>query len=201
MPIKVACACGAAFAAKDELAGRTVACPKCKQPLKIPAPQAAAVAPQAPHANAGLFDDVGLKARDTTVPRCPSCAAEMAPNAILCIKCGFNTKLGKRMQTINMAADPNAAPAGGGGGHGGHGGDVTAMIMARAAKNAEDDVEEEEDADWEEVEDDWEEETEEDDDLEEEEDDLEEEEDDEWDDEDDDDDDLEEDDEEDEEWD
>ena len=36
MPIKVQCACGKAFAAKDELAGKTVKCPGCQKPLKIP---------------------------------------------------------------------------------------------------------------------------------------------------------------------
>ena len=91
MPIKVACKCGAAFAAKDELAGRTVACPKCKQPLKIQAAQpAAAAAPAAPHANADLFDGLGLKARDESIPRCPGCNADMPANAVLCVKCGYN---------------------------------------------------------------------------------------------------------------
>lgn len=144
MPIKVVCQCGAAFAAKDELAGRTVACPKCKQPLKIGTPQAAPVAQAAPaapvhHANADLFDDVGLRARATNMARCPSCDSDLPPNAVLCVKCGYNFKLGKKMQTMNMAAD--GAPVAGG--HGGHGGDVTAMIMARAAQNAEDDKSEE----------------------------------------------------------
>ncbi|QDU28133.1 hypothetical protein ETAA8_32330 [Anatilimnocola aggregata] len=134
MPIKVACACGAAFAAKDELAGRTVACPKCKQPLKIQAPQAA---PAPIHSNAGLFDDIGLKARDSNIPRCPGCGADMPPNAVLCVKCGYNVKLGKRMQTISMSGDAPAAVAGGG--HGAHA-DATAQIMAKAAKDAEDDV-------------------------------------------------------------
>jgi hypothetical protein len=145
MPIKVACQCGAAFAAKDELAGRTVACPKCKQPLKIPAPQAiaastqaAAVAPQAApvsHANADLFDDLGLRARASADARCPSCGSDLPPNAVLCVKCGYNLKLGKKMQTVNMAADGSAPVATG------HGGQVTAMIMARAAQNAVEDVE------------------------------------------------------------
>lgn len=133
MPIKVACACGAAFAAKDELAGRTVACPKCKQPLKIAAPQPAA--PAAPHANADLFDGLGLAARDTSQPRCPGCAADMPPNAVLCVKCGYNVKLGRRMQTISMSGEaPAAAEAGG------HGGGVTSMLMARAAAAAEEDA-------------------------------------------------------------
>src|SRR5258708_17142452 len=36
MPIKFQCACGKASGAKDELAGKTVKCPGCQQPLKIP---------------------------------------------------------------------------------------------------------------------------------------------------------------------
>ncbi|WP_254507881.1 hypothetical protein [Anatilimnocola floriformis] len=136
MPIKATCACGASFAAKDELAGRTVACPKCKQPLTIPRPQAPA-APAVPHENADLFDGLGLKARDESQGRCPSCSAPMAPNAVICVKCGFNTKLGKRMQTISMS---NEAPAATGGGHGGHGGDATGMLMARARAAAEEDA-------------------------------------------------------------
>jgi hypothetical protein len=137
MPIKVACGCGAAFAAKDELAGRTVACPKCKQPLTIPRPQAAAApaAPAAPSVNPDLFDDVGLKARDPSGPRCPGCGADMAPNAVLCIKCGYNTKLGRRMETIRMSGSAGEAGAGAGA----HG-NVTEMVMARAAKAAEEDA-------------------------------------------------------------
>src|SRR5262245_42215320 len=48
MPIKVQCECGKAFAAKDELAGKTVKCPGCQKPLKIPGGAAtpAAAAPK-----------------------------------------------------------------------------------------------------------------------------------------------------------
>lgn len=64
----------------------------------------------------------------------------MAPNAVICIKCGFNPKLGRRMETIKMSGAAAGESAGGGGGHGGHGAGVTEMLMARAAKNAEDDA-------------------------------------------------------------
>ena len=38
MPIKVKCgSCSAAFSAKDGLAGKTVKCPKCSSPLRVPA--------------------------------------------------------------------------------------------------------------------------------------------------------------------
>ncbi len=61
----------------------------------------------------------------------------MAPNAVLCIKCGYNTKTGKKLQTISMSGE---AAGSGGGDHGGHGAGVTAMLMARAAAAAEEDA-------------------------------------------------------------
>jgi hypothetical protein len=106
MPIKVTCTCGAAFAAKDELAGRTVACPKCKQPLTIgsgaaPAqrPAAARPAPQpaADLSAPSIFDEAGLKARQTTGQVCPSCYHAMKQGAILCVHCGYNMQLGRKM--------------------------------------------------------------------------------------------------------
>lgn len=42
MSIPVRCQCGQSFSAKDELAGRTLKCPKCQSPLTIPAPGKAA---------------------------------------------------------------------------------------------------------------------------------------------------------------
>ncbi len=50
MPIRVSCQCGQSFAAPDHLAGKRVKCPKCAQPLAIPAaaPAGSAPAKQAP---------------------------------------------------------------------------------------------------------------------------------------------------------
>src|SRR5439155_726615 len=123
MPIKVQCACGKAFAAKDELAGKTVKCPVCQQPLKIPggsaapaakpaaakpatakpvagkpvaaAPRSAGSAPAASAADA--FDEVGLQAAATGTQPCPGCTEPMPIAAVICIKCGYNTRLGRRM--------------------------------------------------------------------------------------------------------
>jgi DNA-directed RNA polymerase subunit RPC12/RpoP len=39
--------------------------------------------------------------------RCPACNQSIKPDAIICIKCGYNLKKGKRMQTA--VADPGAA--------------------------------------------------------------------------------------------
>src|SRR5215831_11304952 len=39
--IRVKCACGAAIAAPSRLAGKRVKCPKCGQPVALPAPEPA----------------------------------------------------------------------------------------------------------------------------------------------------------------
>lgn len=103
MPIAATCACGKRLQVKDELAGKKVRCPNCKQPLKIPdAPAAAAPAAGSPAAGGfggadsgmeDLFDEVGLKQRQGAT--CPNCTSDMKPGAILCIECGYNTQTGE----------------------------------------------------------------------------------------------------------
>jgi hypothetical protein len=82
-----------------------VQCPKCKSPLSIPAPQRAAapVGPQIPAtpqpfaAGPSIFDDAGMRTFTPGKPLCPECQAEMQPGAILCVKCGYNVQLGRKM--------------------------------------------------------------------------------------------------------
>ncbi len=154
MPIKVQCACGKAFAAKDELAGKTVKCPACQQPLKIPGGPAASApaakpaaakpaakpaaptraAAPAPAASAGdLFDEVGLQAAAVGTQPCPGCTEPMPIAAVVCIKCGYNTRLGRRMETVKV---------GGGGGPDGHGA-VAHDLLNRAAQVMDEDAAEE----------------------------------------------------------
>lgn len=133
MPIDVTCQCGKRLKAKDELAGRTVKCPACQQPLKIARPQPAAPDPSG--AFADLFDEVGMAA--SSGPTCPSCNAGIAEGAILCIQCGFNLETGKHTRT-NIATG-GAAPSTGVGHGGEHGGSEAEAILAKAA--ASDDVE------------------------------------------------------------
>ena len=125
MPIPVACQCGASFNAKDELAGKAVRCPKCKQPLKIPAPQPA---PAAASALDDLFDEVGISQKEG--PMCPNCGEGLKPNAILCVACGFNTQTGETAQGVSVAGKLA--------GHEGSAEDV----LERAAKQIEVDKEE-----------------------------------------------------------
>jgi hypothetical protein len=169
MPIKVQCACGKAFAAKDELAGKTVKCPACQKPLKIPGaaapakaakqdggksaakPEAAKAAAPAkkskaddddyslsaeeppPRPTSNLFDEVGLKAAPKGTMPCPGCTEPLPPEAVICVKCGYNMKLGRKMQTMVV---------GGSSPHGeiGHGA-VAQDLLDRAAETIEGDEE------------------------------------------------------------
>lgn len=108
MPIAVACQCGAKFAAKDELAGKAVKCPKCSQPLRIPAAEGAAKpsaaaktptkAPEPPVDNSvsNILDEFGI-GKTVVGNKCPSCQAAMAEGAVICIQCGYNTKTNKKL--------------------------------------------------------------------------------------------------------
>lgn len=154
MPIKVSCSCGQSFAAKDEMAGKTVKCPKCKQPLTIPragsagrpsAPRgqgaSAGAAQQAARANpqptprvqpAGgdlgdLFDEIGIAAAAPDAgPPCPSCGKALKRGAVLCVECGFNLQTGQRLASMAAAAPPS-----------GHGDPLAGQAEALVAKAAE----------------------------------------------------------------
>lgn len=106
MPIKVACSCGRSFAAPDHLAGRAVKCPNCSQPLNIPA----AAQPQqttTPAAGglADLLAEEGLAAKAGSGPQCPSCSAPMPPHGFICVQCGYNVQLGRRIQIPGESAN------------------------------------------------------------------------------------------------
>ena len=139
MPIKVSCTCGAAFAAKDELAGRTVACPKCQQPLtiprgapaqrQVPAQRPAQAPPPAPEVPS-IFDEAGMKAKQHTGQVCPSCYHPMKSGTIICVHCGYSLQLGRKMEMQIYGRE------------GGHG-EAAAMALQRAANTLEEDKREE----------------------------------------------------------
>lgn len=110
-PIKVKCKCGKAFAAKPELAGKTVRCPGCKEPIKVARQSAAgkalaksksnALAKRATPPQDDPFADIGLAGSgDNRSPgrKCPECQNPMKEEDILCIQCGFNERLGRKME-------------------------------------------------------------------------------------------------------
>lgn len=128
MAIQAQCgSCGATFKAKDELAGKRVKCPKCAQPMVIqqaglvPAQRQVApgqVAPgqvaQRPVSQAetslsvsrpvghnpllDLLDEAGVESVPQG-PICSNCGADMEPNAVMCVECGFNIATGIKLET------------------------------------------------------------------------------------------------------
>ena len=101
--IAVKCKCGEKFAAKPELMGKTVRCPGCQNPVKIggkrkDAPAKKKAAPAASdQVSENVFDELGIGSADGPERRCPECRAVMSEEAILCIECGYNENLGRKM--------------------------------------------------------------------------------------------------------
>lgn len=129
--LRARCSCGGTFTVRQEFAGRTVKCPNCQQAVKIPATSGAskasarqAIKPPVPEtappdAADELFDELGIGIGGSqTGRRCPECKAAMAEEAVICIACGYNENLGRKMQTIRPTTheDRTAARAGRGGG-------------------------------------------------------------------------------------
>jgi hypothetical protein len=111
MPIRVKCVCQQQFNAPDHLAGKTVKCPKCSAPITIPAQSAAVAAgqPAPPMASlAGLLDEAGVSQRNT-LTGCPGCGTPYAPDAVLCVECGYNFRTGRKLETKTAYEGPTDA--------------------------------------------------------------------------------------------
>lgn len=85
MAIDVTCECGQRLIAKDSLAGRVVKCPMCARQVEVP---------QTEERNPVLeiLDEEGVYGSTD----CPNC---IPPHEIICIKCGYNKELGRKMGT------------------------------------------------------------------------------------------------------
>jgi DNA-directed RNA polymerase subunit RPC12/RpoP len=115
MSIAVTCRCGQKFNAKDELAGKTVKCPKCAQPLTISGPgssppkERGAPPSQAPakptRSLDSVFDEVGLTMRSEGT-ECPECGHMLPVEAVLCVNCGYDFKHKRRLQTLGTTNAP-----------------------------------------------------------------------------------------------
>ena len=117
MAFKVRCGkCNAGFQAKDELAGRRVKCPKCKEPLVIqPAGELATSRSRQPATASAmhnplldLLDEQNIRSV-VRGPICENCACELSPNAVVCVECGFNVETGQMLQTESYDDDFDAA--------------------------------------------------------------------------------------------
>lgn len=108
MPIKASCECGHSFEAPSKYAGQKVKCPKCKQPLKIPAKKAAA----------GSAGAAAKPSKITVKCKCGkafAAKAELAGKKVKCPGCGdpvvIPAKGGAGKSAKKSAAPKQAAPA------------------------------------------------------------------------------------------
>ncbi len=112
MAIQATCGnCSQTFNARDELAGKRVKCPKCKERMVIPT-ASAAPRPAAVKSAARVLDPMEALLKEANVgevsrggPICPDCGAPISPGALICVDCGFNLETGKRLRTASENAE------------------------------------------------------------------------------------------------
>jgi DNA-directed RNA polymerase subunit RPC12/RpoP len=75
--------CQQPLEAPAEMAGQMIECPACQKQIMIPDTKPQAVEPAASAGDG----------------KCPSCGAKMDKDVVLCVQCGFHTKLGKKIAT------------------------------------------------------------------------------------------------------
>lgn len=86
--------CGQTLQAPPELAGETTECPSCAQALIVPA-----LDNQTPEPEQTEPDTGDSAAVSEPPPACPDCGATLAPEAVLCVECGYHLKLRKKIST------------------------------------------------------------------------------------------------------
>ncbi len=79
MAITFKCTCGQSLETDDEHAGKQAKCPRCGSSVTIPSPEI----------------------KETV---CPSCGKPMEDGAVICMKCGFNKKTGRRLATAGYGS-------------------------------------------------------------------------------------------------
>lgn len=90
MPISFSCSnCGRQIKVAEEHAGRRGKCPNCQTSLTVPSASA-------PDDDAYSLAPAEDRPRDAVVTerRCPSCACSLAPDAVICVGCGFDLRTG-----------------------------------------------------------------------------------------------------------
>ena len=92
-------------------------------------PQPQSTAPPGGYQTSGLFDEVGIESAPVGTQPCPGCRAPIPMHAVVCVQCGYNLKLGRKMETMRVGADGEVIGPG----------SVVDTVLARAARSLEDD--------------------------------------------------------------
>jgi len=96
MPVKVRCSsCEKVLNAPDKLRGKTVKCPKCEAPLKIPSGQKKKTKEDSDSSDDNFLADLDLsRAEDHSQQVCPRCGARVKEDDIDCRSCGADLSSG-----------------------------------------------------------------------------------------------------------
>src|SRR4051812_45334705 len=93
--ISVVCSCGKKLKAPASAVGRKAKCPQCGNVLTVKPPPP----PDEDNSLDALYDlaqeSEQHAAQQQMAPRCPGCMREMAPGAVICTNCGYDTRKGK----------------------------------------------------------------------------------------------------------
>ncbi len=99
-------ACGETLEAPAEFAGDTLECPACDTVITVPslAPETDGEDDISPTVTFPNLPSIADAAVDEAYAEpagnvCPECGVELDADAVLCVACGFHTKLGKKIQT------------------------------------------------------------------------------------------------------
>ncbi len=98
--------CEQPLEAPEEMAGDVIECPACEQNITVPVPVAEPAresAPEGPSAESPFPNLPNLQIEEpyseSSRENCPECGEPLAEGSVLCLACGFHTKLGKKINT------------------------------------------------------------------------------------------------------
>jgi len=97
MAITISCRCKSRFQVEDHMAGKLVQCPKCGESLMVLRSEEPATAKDAANEEDGDYSLAPAEPVAERKPFCPTCGAEMASGAVLCVQCGYHLLLRKQI--------------------------------------------------------------------------------------------------------
>ncbi len=102
MAIDFSCSsCQKSYCVKDELAGKMAKCSACSAKMRIP--QLVAASESGINLNDLIDDELPTEASATLTPavttKCRECGAALSIDAVVCVVCGFDKRLGEVLET------------------------------------------------------------------------------------------------------
>lgn len=96
--------CHQILEAPAEYAGQTVACPGCQAEIAVPEESDPKALNGAINEDGGVTLDAEMDEGEVTDPKagdgtCAECGAEMEPDSVLCLACGYHAGLGRKIHT------------------------------------------------------------------------------------------------------